>query len=191
MALIEARYHDRVNVLQALNGLASLNPCSLAPFDRAEWYQLLADSGLVPLVAVASEDDCTAALALAEDRGRIVPLRNWYSFTWRPLAHAGETGDRLLGALARDLKSRGYRAVFEPVPDEDGSATRLAAAFPDAGWKVATTPRDINHVLYLRGRSFAEYWPSRPGPLRTTLKRKGKKVTTEITTAFDQTLWEH
>lgn len=42
----------------------------------------------------------------------------------------------------------------------------------------------------MRGRSFAEYWDSRPGQLRTTLKRKGKKVETQVLTRFDPAVWE-
>jgi hypothetical protein len=186
--VIEARYHDRVNVLQALNGACGDAP---APFDRAEWYQLLADSGLVPLIAIASDADAnaSAALALTEERGHITPLRNWYSFTWRQLAPAGAAGDALLVAIARQLKTRGHRVTLEPVPDEDGSATRLAAAFRRAGWLVEVAPCDTNHILDVKGRSFAQYWESRPGQLRTTLKRKGKKVETRITTTFDPALW--
>ncbi|TAD83302.1 MAG: GNAT family N-acetyltransferase [Sphingomonadales bacterium] len=41
----------------------------------------------------------------------------------------------------------------------------------------------------MRGRSFAEYWDTRPGPLRTTLKRKARKVETEILTHFDAQVW--
>ena len=187
--MIEARYHDRVNVLQALNG-AGAGPSSIAaPFDRAEWYQLLAESGLVPLIALASDRDASAAMPLTEDCGRITALRNWYSFTWRPLACAGPHGDSLLRAIARQLKARGYRVTLEPVPDEDGSATRLAAAFRAAGWLVEVSPCDTNHILHVKGRSFADYWASRPGPLRTTFKRKGKKVTCRIVTTFDPVLW--
>lgn len=182
--MIEARYHDSVNVLQALT--ASGTP---APFDRAEWYALLADTGLTPMIVMASDADATAALALTEDRGRIAPLRNWYSFTWRELAPAGVAGDRLLQAIAQGLKRRGWRVTLEPVPDEDGSAARLAEAFRAAGWQVAVDQCDSNHVLDLRGRSFNEYWESRPGTLRTTLKRKSKKVVTEVLTRFDPAVW--
>lgn len=184
--MIEARYHDRVNVLQALNGGGLAAP---APFDRAEWYQLLADSGLAPLIAIASDADSSAALALTEEKGRITPLRNWYSFTWRQLAPQGPKGDALLAEIARQLKARGHRVTLEPVPDEDGSAARLAAAFRAAGWLVEVSPCDTNHILHVAGRSFAEYWESRPGPLRTTLKRKGRKVETRIITAFDPAGW--
>ncbi|WDA40526.1 GNAT family N-acetyltransferase [Erythrobacter sp. BLCC-B19] len=182
--MIEARYHDSVNVLQALTA-----PQATAPFDRAEWFALLAETGLVPLVAMAGDGEATAALALTSDRGRITPLRNWYSFTWRELAPPGPAGDRLLEAIARQLKSRGWRVTLEPVPGEDGSADRLARAFRAAGWQVAVEPCDINHILPVRGRSFAEYWETRPGPLRTTLKRKAKKVEVEVLTRFDADVW--
>lgn len=182
--MIEARYHDSVNVLQALTA-----PSSAAPFDRAEWFALLAETGLTPLIAMANDAEATAALALTEDRGRIAPLRNWYSFTWRELAPAGAAGDRLLEAIARQLKSRGWRVTLEPVPGEDGSAERLARAFRAAGWQVAVEPCDINHILPVDGRSFAEYWETRPGQLRTTLKRKAKKVEVKVLTCFDEAVW--
>ncbi len=182
--MIEARYHDSVNVLQALTA-----PAAAAPFDRAEWYALLAQTGLTPLIAIASDADNAAALALTEDGGRITPLRNWYSFTWRQLAPEGVAGDRLLEAIARQLKTRGHRVTLEPVPGEDGSAERLARAFRAAGWQVAVEECDTNHVLDVRGRNFAEYWDSRPGQLRTTLKRKAKKVETEVLTHFDAEVW--
>lgn len=182
--MIEARYHDSVNVLQALSGAHAA-----APFDRAEWFALLAETGMEPLVVMASDADTSAALALTETDGHITPLRNWYSFTWRELAPAGSAGDRLLGAIARQLRQRGHRVTLEPVPGEDGSADRLARAFRAAGWQVRVEPCDINHVLPVRGRSFAEYWETRPGPLRTTLKRKAKKVEVEILTCFDPQVW--
>lgn len=182
--MIEARYHDSVNVLQAITGAQGL-----APFDRAEWFALLAETGLTPLIAVASDTDSSAALALTECAGRITPLRNWYSFTWRQLAPNGPSGDRLLEAIARQLKRRAYRVTLEPVPGEDGSADQLARAFRAAGWRVEVEQCDTNHVLEVAGRSFAEYWDKRPGSLRNTLKRKARKVETEILTRFDARVW--
>lgn len=188
--MIEARYHDRVNVLQELFA-KSPHARTPSPFDRAEWYALLAETGLTPLIAIASDTEESAALALTEDKGRIMPLRNWYSFTWRQLAPAGEHGNRLLVEIARQLKSRGHRVTLEPVPEEDGSATRLAEAFAAAGWRVEVTRCDINHVLHVNGQNFADYWADRPGPMRTTLKRKAKKVDVEVRTSFDEALWDH
>jgi hypothetical protein len=164
-------------------------PPAAAPFDRAEWFALLAETGLVPLIAMADDAGETAALALTEAGGHITPLRNWYSFTWRELAPAGAAGDRLLEAIARQLRARGWRVTLEPVPGEDGSAERLARAFRAAGWRVTVEPCDINHILPVKGRSFAEYWDTRPGPLRTTLKRKAKKVEAQVLTRFDPQVW--
>ncbi|MEM7779061.1 MAG: GNAT family N-acetyltransferase [Pseudomonadota bacterium] len=191
--VIEARYHDRVNVLQELFQKESLakTAATTVPFDRAEWFALLAETGLTPLIAIASDDNASAALALTEKAGRISPLRNWYSFTWRQLAPEGEQGDRLLVEIARQLKLRGHRVTLEPVPDEDRSATRLAKAFADAGWRVEVSECDTNHILNVEGRSFADYWAERPGPLRTTLKRKAKKLEVQVLTHFDPTLWAH
>ena len=187
--MIEARYNDRVNVLQDLFAKGNVAPAP-SPFDRAEWYSLLADTGLTPLIAIAGDAEEQAALALTEDAGRITPLRNWYSFTWRQFAPDGEHGDQLLSDIARQLKSRGHRVTLEPVPDEDGSATRLARAFAKSGWRVEVTACDTNHVLHVGGQSFAQYWADRPGQMRTTLKRKAKKVETKILTDFDGAMWD-
>lgn len=173
-------YHDRVNVLQGTN--------AASPFDRAEWFALLADSGLAPLIATVG-DDPMAALALTRANGRIEPLRNWYSFTWRPLLPDGQEGDVMLAELGRSLKTQAHRVTLWPLPDEDGSATRLETAFRSAGWQVVRKQCDHNHVLPVNGRSFAEYWASRPGQMRTTLKRKAKKVSVELLTHFDPVAW--
>ncbi|MEM9501890.1 MAG: GNAT family N-acetyltransferase [Pseudomonadota bacterium] len=193
--MIEARYHNSVNVLRELceqvgSAQGNFNHAP-SPFDRAEWYSLLAETGLTPLIVIASDKDASAALALTEDNGRITPLRNWYSFTWRQLAPEGKHGNRLLSEIARQLKSRGHRVTLEPVPGEDGSAARLANAFREAGWRVEVTQCDLNHVLEVRGRSFADYWADRPGPLRTTLKRKAKRVEVRLSKTFDPRAWDH
>ncbi|MFU7528349.1 GNAT family N-acetyltransferase [Qipengyuania sp. ASV99] len=189
--MIEARYHDRVNVLQDLFATDAATPAQdRSPFDRAEWYALLAETGLTPLIAIASDSYASAALTLTQQGGRITPLRNWYSFTWRQIAPEGAGGDRLLIEIARQLKSRGHRITLEPVPDEDRSATRLAQSFAEAGWRVEVSACDVNHILHVGRRSFAQYWAERPGPLRTTLKRKAKKVEIKVLTHFDDALWD-
>ena len=53
-------YHDTVNVLQAVDAAAS------GPFDRAEWFALLAKSGAKPLVALGSDGAETTAMVLSE-----------------------------------------------------------------------------------------------------------------------------
>jgi Acetyltransferase (GNAT) domain len=186
--VIETRYHDTVNVLQELLE-DSFAGKPRTPFDRAEWYALLAQTGLNPLIATASDGKRDAVLALTGTKGRLSPLRNWYSFTWRALAPEGEAGDQMLGEIANQLKTRAHRVTLEPVPEEDSSATRLSDAFRKAGWRVEVTQCDTNHVLYVEGRSFEEYWIMRPGRLRTTLKRKAKKVDTQIVSQFNAEIW--
>lgn len=182
MTVISASYHETVNVLQGMSGK---NAPDLSPFDRPEWFALLADSGIPPFVAVGGGQDAATALALTRANGRLEPLRNWYSFTWRPLG--GQTEG--LTVLARDLRHKSHQITLWPLPDEDGSATQLQSAFVEAGWHVRREQCDHNHVLLVNGRSFAEYWAQRPGRMRTTLKRKAKKVEVDLLTRFDDAAW--
>ncbi|MBA4355513.1 MAG: GNAT family N-acetyltransferase, partial [Novosphingobium sp.] len=78
---------------------------------------------------------------------------------------------------------------FAPMPEAD--VTALGAAFRGAGWIVLIEPCDANHVVRINGRSFAEYWAARPGALRETVRRKGKKgdVAIRIATEFSQEDW--
>lgn len=175
--MVAVSYHDTVNVLQAVDAAPA------GPFDRAEWFALLSDDR-APLVALGANGSGTTAMVLARTNGRIEPLRNWYAFTWRPIGPRSA-----LPAMAASLKEQTHRVTLWPVPDEDGSATALAHSFRDAGWRVRCEPCDHNHVLEVRGRSFAEYWEGRPGKMRTTLKRKAKKVVFEIHDRFDSAAW--
>lgn len=188
--MIETRYHDSVNVLQEMFADQATAPVVSAPFDRPEWYALLEQKAdLIPFVAMAGEQDVRGAITLSRSDGTMTALRNWYSFTWRPVLPSGERGNALLEAMARSLRRQGHRAIFAPVPEEDGSASRIAHAFAKAGWRVEVTRCDTNHFLEIGGRSFAEYWAARPGTLRTTLKRKGTKIQTQVFDRFDPDAW--
>lgn len=182
--MIAVSYHDRVNVLQEA-GLPSTSP-----FDRVEWFTLLAEETKVePLIALAEDGDEWAALALKRAGSRLEPLINWYSFTWRPLLTPGPNARKLMRCLALSLRSRAARITLWPLPDEDGSTSLMERAFRDAGWIVLRKAHDTNHVLPLEQRSYADYLASRPGPLRTTLKRKAKKVRVEIFHNFKADAW--
>ncbi|MBO9504904.1 GNAT family N-acetyltransferase [Qipengyuania flava] len=172
---IAVSYHETLTKLQGLDWPAQ------GPFDRLEWFALLDD----PLYALAESGRGRVLLPLQRERRQLASLANWFSFTWRPL------GDdpALLAALARDLRWQTHRVELAPLPDEDGSATALEIAFRDAGWLVAREVCDENHVLPVAGRSFAEYWATRPGKMRTTLKRKARKVEITILTHFDEAAW--
>ena len=187
--MLETRYHDSVNVLQEMFAAPGAAWEPAGPFDRPEWYAWLAETGIPPLIATAEDVSTKAALVLTRRSGRIASLTNWYSFTWRPLLSRAQAGEEALLAMVRVLPSFGHRVTLAPVPDEDGSATQLATAFAAAGWRVEVSQCDTNHILTVRGRSFAEYWASRPGHLRTTLKRKASKLSVEILEHFDAQAW--
>ena len=176
-------YHDTVNVLQGVPFAGR------GPFARPEWFALLERSGERPLVALARDGAEALALPLVRgDRG-LEGLSNWYAFTWTELATGDAPREALLARLARDLPAHASRVTLGKLPDEDGSATRLERAFREAGWIVVREPCDTNHVLPVAGRSYAEYLAGRPGPLRTTLKRKAKKVEVEVLTSFSGETW--
>ncbi|MDJ0977859.1 MAG: GNAT family N-acetyltransferase [Erythrobacter sp.] len=188
--MIEARYHDSVHVLQEMFDNRTAFDDAPTPFDRAQWFALLAQTGLAPLIVSAENADGRAALALTEKNRRIEPLRNWYSFTWRQIGARGPQGDVLLAAIAQKLRGRAHRVTLAPVPEEDGSASALAKAFGNASWRVEVSRCDTNHALRVAGRSFAQYWAARPGRLRGTLKRKASKVNVVICDAFEPNAWQ-
>ncbi len=180
--MIAVSYHDKVNVLQAID-LASAGP-----FERADWFALLAQYGEIrPLIALARDGEAALALPLVEANRRLEPLLNWYSFTWKSLASGGAAQGQLAAALARDLRRRARRVTLWPLPDEDGSASLLEQAFRQAGWRVTRQVCDSNHVLPVRGRNYADYLATRPGPLRTTLKRRARHIEIDIITKFQIT----
>jgi hypothetical protein len=183
--VIAVSYHDTVNDLQSLR---PRDNAACGPFDRWEWFTLLeGPGGKTPLVALARDDADFVALPLMREGGALVPLANWYSFTWRPV---GARSPGLLEALARDLKRHGGRVVLSPLPDEEKSASDLKKAFDITGWITILERCDNNHVLPVAGRAYAEYLTARPGQLRTTLKRKTKHVETEILTHFEPSAWQ-
>lgn len=190
--MIAIEYHADLKEVQSDATLATLLSPEIqhAPFDRLAWWQGLADHcGLEPLLAVARDGDAAAVLPLQRAGGRLSGLANWYSFRLRPIASPGSDAGHLLTALARDLARKAPRVTLSGVPDEDGSAGLTEQAFRKAGWITLREACDTNHVLRLAGRSYDAYLAGRPGPLRTTLKRKGGKVETVVMTAFDAAAW--
>jgi len=190
--VISVAYHDDLKEVQGQASLAALlgSPAQGAPFDRlAFWQGLEADCGVEPLLAVARDGDSAAVLPLRRTPAGLAALANWYTFRTRPVVTPGADARALLTRLAADLGRRDSRLTLAPVPDDDGEARLLADAFRAGGWFVDMAACDTNHVLEVGGRSFAEYLASRPGPLRTTLKRKAKKVRVSLHRDFDEVAW--
>ena len=196
--MIAIEYHADLKEVQSDAALCRLlsDGEQAAPFDRLAWWQGLgAHCDLAPLLAVARNGTGMAVLPLQVTSGQagsgtLSGLGNWYTFRLRPIVSRDADGPRLLSALARDLARRARRVTLSGLPDEDGSATLTQQAFRAAGWIVRREACDTNHVLHLDGRTFDEYLATRPGQLRTTLKRKSGKVATQVLTAFDGDVWD-
>lgn len=186
-------YHASLNEAQEDAALSRLlgREMQRAPFDRLDWYALLARECLDPahcFLAAARDGDERAVLPVRQTApGTLEPLGNWYSFFTR--ARWTDHGAALLEGIARDLSRTHDGIVLSPLPEED--VAPLVAAFRKAGWLAFATPCDTNHILPVDGRSFAEYWAARPGRLRETVRRKGKKgvVDLRIATAFSEADW--
>lgn len=187
-------YHADLREAQADPALAALlgrSPES-APFDRLEWLALLAEHclpGTPCKLAVARDGAALAVLPFRESPGGATPLGTWYSFFVRPLANDPARAPALFEALARGLAPTGA-VRLSPMPEPE--AVTLASAFRAAGWIGVAEPCDTNHIIELKGRSFAEYWAARPGQLRETVRRKTArgKVSLRIETAFNDGDWE-
>ncbi|AOR76210.1 GNAT family N-acetyltransferase [Novosphingobium resinovorum] len=188
MASLQIDYHSDLKEVQSDEALARLlsDAEQRAPFDRLAWWQGLAEHcGMAPLIAVARSSRGTAVLPLSASSGHLSALSNWYTFRFRPILD----GDAPLRDLARDLARRSHRVTLHGLPDEDQTASTLAAAFGAAGWLVRREVCDTNRILPVAGRGFEDYLATRPGKLRTTLKRKTGKVVARILTRFDAEAW--
>lgn len=190
--MIAVEYRSDLKEVQSDAQLATLlgEGAQDSPFDRLAWWQgLEAHCGIVPLLAVARDGDSLAVLPLKANGRHLEALSNWYSFRARPVVTRGADALPLLTAIARDIASRTGRIILSGVPDEDRSATLLTQAFRSAGWTVFAEACGRNHVLPVAGRSYVQYISTRPGPLRTALKRKAEKLRTVIHTRFDSEAW--
>ena len=188
--MLKIEYHSDLKEVQSDGQLAKLlsASCQRAPFDRLAWWRGLAEHcGLTPLVAVARDGADVAVLPLAGTGTHLSGLANWYTFRLRPIAAGNPV---LVSRLARDLAGRSRRVTLSGIPDEDGSATLLEEAFRTAGWLVRRDECDTNHILEVAGRDYESYLAGRPGPLRTTLKRKTGKLATEVLCTFDEAAWQ-
>jgi hypothetical protein len=167
-------------------------------FDRIDWFEglhraCLSDSA--PVIAHARNGDASLWLFLTERHGQIRAMRHFFSFAWRPV-WAARPDDAAAVAmaeqLAKGLKRHGATVDLSPLPQEDGSAELLETAFRRAGWLVDLSQSGVNHWLEPAGRSFDDWWAQRPGALRSTVQRKGRKniVALDITSLFTDDRWD-
>jgi hypothetical protein len=188
--VVSVQYHDDLKEVQSDADLARLlsDEVQTAPFDRLDWWRLLAEHcDLTPHLAIARNGAGNAVLPLAGSGAHLTQLSNWYTFRYRPIVTPGADAAGLLTKLARDLPTKARRITLTGLPGDD--ADLLAAAFHKAGWLTWREQSDVNHVLTLGGRDYAAFLADRPGRLRTTLKRKAGKVAVQVLTHFDEAVW--
>lgn len=190
--MITVTYHDDLKEVQDDAPLAALlrAPHAAAPFDRIEWWQGLVElCGQFPLIAVARQGDQRGVMPLLRKGRQVHCLANWYNFRVAPLFTEGADRIAMLNEFATDLAGQTPHLVLSPLPDECDETTAFAKALRQAGWTTFVEQCDVNHVLPVGGRSYAEYLAARPGPVRTTLKRKAGKVVVSIETHFNPDSW--
>lgn len=195
---VKCEYHDNFLTAQAAAAGAldrEVQPCL---FDRLDWLEALHRVAMrekTPAMLQAKGGKAQGWLPLMQsESGHLVALANWYNFTWRPVfAFTNNAVERmaLLRLLAKQAKAHSRRLTLAPLPDEDGSASDVEAAFATTGWSVFREVCDQNHILAVNGRSFDAYWEGRPSRLKNTVKRKGKTgaVTIRIDTEYSTEGW--
>jgi CelD/BcsL family acetyltransferase involved in cellulose biosynthesis len=188
---MSVEYHGDLNEVQGDPVLARLldAPAAAAPFDRLAWWRGLAEEcDVKPILAVAREGSSVAILPLRREGETLHELANWYSFRAAPIVYQNAGKRDLIAGIAADIARHYGRISLGKIGEEDARA--IAAAFRAAGWFVTMTPCDVNHVLRVNGRSYAEYLAGRPGQVRTTLKRKASKVEVRLFDTFDDAAWD-
>ncbi len=197
--LVKGEYHDNFLTAQAAAAGALDRDGQPCLFDRFDWLENLHRMSLrdrAPMLLRASDGDGDLWLPLMQaGRGQAVALANWYNFTWRPIfANCADDVKKLelLRAVAVEAREHVSRITVAPVPNEDQSASLMAAAFERSGWSVFQYKCDDNHVLHVNGRSFDRYWETRPSRLKNTVKRKGKAgvVTIRIEREYSPESWK-
>lgn len=127
--------------------------------------------------------------------GRHSALTNFYSFV-APPAFGGDYDEITRLALLRKIAAMaakgGHKIALQNVPDDRGEATLMRRAFRLTGWQVRHWQSDVNHILHVNGRNFDEYWQTRPGLMRSTVRRKARKygIATRIDTELTTENWQ-
>lgn len=171
-------------------------------FSSLGWYRLLHHHcfpDYTPLIAEAhiGQGQAHKSLRLFLMRSGIMhghSLSNWYGFSFRPeISSAMNEQEKLaaLSTIAHGLRRSTCQLVMDNIPEEDDWADLIPRAFIHAGWITNVEKMDTNHILHVKGRTFDDYWASRPGQLRTTVRRKKKRygIATRIETKFDRNSW--
>jgi hypothetical protein len=198
---VKGEYFDDFDAVEAAARGSLDRATQPALFDRLEWFRRIwahCPPGIRPLIVRAVSEKAQAWLFLARtESGALTGLASWYTLAFRPV-FTGNPSEavklRLLIAIASRLKARRLgvsRISLRPVPVEDGTAELVARAFGKRGWSAFRAPATVNWIADLTDKDFPTYWAERPGQVRSTVQRKGKKgvVAVEILDRFDDDAW--
>lgn len=141
------------------------------------WWRTMLDAGLAPgerprFLAAHRDGRPVLALALASGRGT-GSLANAYTCLWRPLAEAVDVNAAT--ALGRVLRREGL-VRFDAIPAEWPGLAAFTHGLREAGLSVLRFQHFGTWHEELGGRGWEAYLAGRPGALRSTLRRQGRKA---------------
>ena len=144
------------------------------------WWKTMLEAGLAPgerprFLLARRGGRPALGLALASSQGghAIASLTNAYTCLWRPLTEDCRVAEaELLGQI---LKRDGL-ARLDAIPAEWPGLAAFAAGLREAGLTVQRFQHFANWHEELNGRSWDAYLAARPGALRSTLRRQGRKT---------------
>ncbi len=195
----KSEYHDNFLSVQVAAKGGLDRDAQKKLFDRLDWLDNLKRYALhdreLAIISASINGDMAWLPTMVKKYRHLESLANWYNFTWRPI-FCGEYDEvtklSLLRNIAALAKKSSYRITLYPLPNEENEVKLLTYAFKQAGWIAIREEADVNHILRLNGRTFDDYWRTRPGQLRSTVKRKSKKniVSIRIEKEFNPESWD-
>ncbi|MBT0960591.1 GNAT family N-acetyltransferase [Denitromonas iodatirespirans] len=143
------------------------------------WFRLLARTALPPESAPAlwyadADGQLLAGLPVRRDGPRrLAALGNFYTASFAPQLRSVAA----MSALLREMMAaeRAYSLDLQPMAPEDSRFEAMRTALAGAGLVCFDYFCFGNWYLPARGLRYDDYLAGRPGSLRSTLKRKGKK----------------
>lgn len=141
------------------------------------WWATMLEAGLAPAERprfLAAYRDGRATLALALKGGpTATAFVNDYTCLWRPLADGFDPTDAAV--LGRRLRREGL-VRLDAIPAEWPGLAAFISGMGDAGFAVCRFDHFGNWHEELAGRDWAAYLAARPGALRSTLRRQGRRA---------------
>lgn len=178
-----------VDVVASIDSLAEpVAHCDASVFPNDSlWYSLfeqhvLEGSSDVRVVqAIGDDTKSTLILPLVRTsnlwRGiTLESMQNYYSVDYRPLCSTCDARALIAPALAAIIRDESPDIIhLEPLDTDAPETILIRNALEVLGWRVYTSTCLVNWVHDFTG-TYEDYMCSRPGKIRSTLKRRGAKL---------------